>query len=317
LKKLLVQLQTLSGKVRTPAAIWAARAAVERALGDNTAARNSAGSALALDPKNLLALHERANAALSLGDSGAALNDANTVLKLSPGLLSGKLLLARAQVAGNNTGEAIETLDALDEKSKQTPEYKELRRAIAAADSDVVVENLAELEKMIEKDPKDIGALARLCTSARKVEPAKALEYCRRASELDPANINHAIGYAAALVQSKQFEPAVAILRRVIGAMPDNYTAHANLATALNQLKRYPEAIVEFEWLIEKKPDLAIAYYLLGIANDRLQKYPDAMARYQKFLSLADPQNNKTEIEDVNLRMPGLKKQVEKLRKKE
>jgi tetratricopeptide (TPR) repeat protein len=315
LKSLLAQLQVLTAKMRPLASTWVARAAIERALGDSAAAKTSAGKALILDPKNLAALHERAEALLALGDSSAALNDANSILKLSPDLLSGKLLLAGAQVSSGDTDEALKTLDSVGESAKQTPEYKELRQAILSARSDSG-DNLAELEKLIAADPKSLPVLARLCSAARKSDPARALDYCRRAAELDPANVSHAIGYAAALVQARQFDPAVQILRRLLSAAPENFTAHANLATALFELKRYPEAITEFEWLIEKKSDLAIAYYFLGIAYDSTQKYPEAMAHYQKFLSLADSSYNKSEIENVNLRLPALAKQIEKLSKK-
>lgn len=315
LKLLHAQLELLSMKMRPPVSVWVSRAAVERMLGDKTAARTSASKALALDPKNIPALHERGEAALALGDFTAAQNDADSILKLSPNLLSAKLLAVRARSAAGNLDEALKALDALDERSKQTAEFKELQKAILAARSDSG-DNLPELEKILAQDPKNIDALARLCAASRRAEPAKALDYCRRAAELEPANVSHAIGYAAALVQAKKFDPAVLILRRVLSAAPDNFTAHANLGTALFELKRYPEAITEFEWLIEKKPDLVMGYYFLGFAYDLTEKYPEAMIHYKKFLSLADSSYNKTQIEDVNLRLPGLAKQIEKSNKK-
>ena len=62
--------------------------------------------------------------------------------------------------------------------------------------------------------------------------------------------------------------------------------------------------------MAQKQPDLAITYYFLGIIYDRLTEYMDAMANYQQFLKLADAEKNKTEIEDVNLRLPALQKQI-------
>ncbi len=85
---------------------------------------------------------------------------------------------------------------------------------------------------------------------------------------------------------------------------------HANLATALFQLKKYEEAIPEFFWLAEKQPDLPITYYFLAISHDSLGKYMDAMANYQQFLRIADANENKLEIEKVNLRLPGLQKLI-------
>jgi tetratricopeptide (TPR) repeat protein len=314
LKGLLARLQVLTSKMRPPAMIWISRAAVERYLGDYAAARTSAGKALAIDQKNIPALQEHGEASLAASDSTEALNDSEAILKLAPDSLDGKLLRARSQAAAGNLDDALKTLDSLEERGKQTPAYRSVRQAIDAARSDAG-DNLAELEKQIAADPKNVAALARLCIAARKADPPKALDYCRRAAELEPANMSHVIGYAAALVQSRQFDQAVQLLRRVITAAPDNFTAHANLATALLELKRYPEAIVEYEWLVEKKPDLAIGHYFLAIAYDSALRLPDAMLSYKKFLSLADPGYNKAEIENVNLRLPALARQIEKLKK--
>ena len=106
--------------------------------------------------------------------------------------------------------------------------------------------------------------MGKLCHLLRVENPPKALDYCKRAYDIEPSNLNHAVGFGAALVQAKQFENAVNLLRDILRITPENQTVHANLATALFQLKRYQEAIVEFHWLTEKQPDLPIAYYFLA-----------------------------------------------------
>jgi tetratricopeptide (TPR) repeat protein len=142
----------------------------------------------------------------------------------------------------------------------------------------------------------------------RRDSPLKAAEYCRRASEAEPSNVTHVVGYAAALVQAKRFDTAVGVLRKVIAIAPDNSTAHANLATALFELKRYVEAREQYEWLAVKQPNLAAAYYFLAICYDRLGKNLDAMANYQQYLRLADPEKNKLDIDKVNLRLSQMQK---------
>ena len=91
---------------------------------------------------------------------------------------------------------------------------------------------------------------------------------------------------------------------------PDNATARANLAAALFQLKRYPEAKIEFLWLIRQQPDAAGPYYFLGVLHDELSEYMDAVANYQQYLRLADPNEHKTDIERVNLRLPQIQKLI-------
>jgi tetratricopeptide (TPR) repeat protein len=305
LKNLLEKVKVLTSKAKPTASIWASRAALENALGDKASAKTSLSRAVSIDPNNKNALITRAEIALSEGDYKTALQDAQMVSKLAPNSLPAKLLLARAFAANDRKDDAIKLLDSIQNPNA---DVTSLKNKLSAKDTD----NAAELEKQLEAEPKNADILARLCVTQRVANPLKALEYCRRASEVEPNNLNHAVGYGAALVQAKQYDNAVSVLRRIIQIAPDNYTAHANLATALYQLKNYAEAIKEFHWLTEKQPELAAAYYFLAISYDSLGQYLDAMANYQQFLKLADPKQSQLEIEKVNLRLPSLQKQLKK-----
>jgi tetratricopeptide (TPR) repeat protein len=144
----------------------------------------------------------------------------------------------------------------------------------------------------------------------KAAEPAKAINYCRLASEADPSNPNHAINFAGALIYAKQYASAEVVLRKILQLLPDNYTAHANLATALFQMKRFEEAKKEYQWLSAIKPNIPITYFFLAICHDNLQEYLDSMANYQSFLKLADAKANSLEIDKVNLRLPILQRQI-------
>ena len=303
LKELLAKIRSLTSKANPTASIWVSRAALERFLGDNPAAKTSLNRALLVEPKNKPALLESAEIAVSESDFAGASEIVKTLFQLSPNAVEVKLLQSRILALNGNPAEAIKILDSIENK---TAEVVELRGKISASGST----NAAELEKQLGKDQKNAALLGRLCTILRTENPPKALDYCRRAAEAEPDNINHAVGFGAALVQAKRYENAVQILRRILQIAPDNYTAHANLATALFQLKRFAEAKAEYLRLTEKQPDLPFAYYFLAITHDNLGEYLDAMANYQQFLKLADATSNKLEIEKVNLRLPILQKQI-------
>src|SRR5262249_34040360 len=147
--------------------------------------------------------------------------------------------------------------------------------------------------------------------SYRTDDPPRSLEYYRRASEIQPDAAEYAIGYASALVQSRNFADASRILRLVVQHNPQNYAAHANLATALYEGKRYNEAIPEYEWILAAKPEIAIAHYFIATSHDYLGEYPEALASYEKFLATADTRSNQLEIEKVKLRLPTLRRQIE------
>ena len=303
LTDLLAKITELSAKANPFASVWVARSALQRTLGKTPEARISVDKALSLDPKNKFALAQSAEIALVEGDTEKAAADANRLEKISPN--SEAILLVRARILAAN-GKVDEAVRLLETNSAPSPDGVTLRAKLVASG----LKNPAELEKQLETDTKNPQILSKLCTLFRRDDPSKALDFCRRASEAEPANINHAVGYAAALVQSRQFDAAVNILRKIIEIVPENWTAHANLATALFQLKRYSEAKAEFEWLTVKQPKLPAAYYFLAIAHDQLGEYVDAMANYQHYLRLADPVQNKLDIEKINLRLPLLQKQI-------
>jgi len=303
LKQLLTRIELLTAKANPTAAIWASRAALENALGDKTAAKTSLNRALSIDPKDKSALLELGEIAVSEGDTKTASEIAKTLSQIAPDSNYSKILQARLNAANGNAAEALKILDSIENK---TTDILLLREKIAASNS----VNSVDLEKQIESDPKNAALLGRLCNLLRTENPQKALDYCRRASEAEPNNVNHATGFGAALVQAKQYENAAFVLSRILQIAPDNFTAHANLATALFQLKKFAQAKKEYVWLTEKQPDLAIAYYFLAIAHDNLTEYLDAMANYQQFLKLADAEKNKLEIEKVNLRLPALQKLI-------
>lgn len=302
LGQLLSQLENLL-KSQSDASLWAARGAIENFLGNKESAKKSLNQAIALDSNNSFALSERAEIFAAEGNYQSAISDAQAILKSVPNSQSAKFRLARFYASGGNASESLKILNDLDDSNA---EVLALKNSITASRT----EDVSVLEKQLAGDAKNAVVLSRLCNLSRTVNPQKALEYCRRASEAEPNNLSHAVGYGAALVQARQFESAVILFRKILQIAPGNFTAHANLATALFESKNYPEAKKEYQWLIETKPDLAIAYFFLAISYDQMGEYTEARNNYQQFLKFADAGQNRLEIEKVNLRLPALEKLI-------
>ena len=309
LRELLLKIKSLTGKANPTAALWSARGALEAALGDNLSAKTSLNNALALDPKNIFALQSRVEIAIAENDFTKALNDARQLVQFSPNSTNAQVTLARVYAENGEQSQADKILNTLDPKDSSVIA---LRKALAESNST----DTKTLEAALEKDANNAALLGRLCILLRVENPSKALDYCRRAAAVEPNNLNHAVGYGAALVQAKEYAAAVSILQKIKQIAPDNYTARANLATALFQLKRYAEAVGEYQWLTEKQSKLAIGYYFLAISFDNLEQYKDAMANYQLFLKIADPTANQLEIDKVKLRLPTLEILLKKANKK-
>src|SRR5687767_4865526 len=143
LKPLLSKIQILTGKAKPTASIWASRAALERALGDRQAAKESVKNALSIDPKNITAFNERVEIPISEGDFAGALADAKTIVQLSKASPSANLLLARVYAASGKMPEAGKILDSLNQNDPSVIEF----RKILSTKGDESIENL---EKMLE-----------------------------------------------------------------------------------------------------------------------------------------------------------------------
>lgn len=300
---LLSKIRFLTTKPKVPANVWAARAALERKLGQTEPAKTSINKALSIDAENFFARSEKIELAIASGDFQTAIFEARNLSKDAPTLESPLILLARALALSGDSKEAVKVLESRQNPSK---DLLAVKNSITAGRD----QSIAELESLLAENEKNISALATLCLRSRVENPQKALEYCRRASEIEPANINHAIGFGAALVQLERFADAVGLFRGLLKAAPENYTIRANLATALFQMQDFSGAKTEYIWITQNQPDLAIAYYFLAISHDKLEEYIDALANYQQFLRLADQTQQKLEIEKVNLRLPILQRQI-------
>ena len=298
-----------------PALAWVGLALAEKANGNRVAATKALDHVLTNEPANVPALLERADLFTDEKNYEAAINDLRAAAKVKPDEkpVAIRLVYVLHQAGQDEAAQevaraaGIEVQVASDANANGvigTPEE------IEAANSDDPAIARQALEKLLEKNQRNAMLLGRLGASYRTEDPARSLEFYRRAAELEPAAAEYALGYAAALVQVHRYEEAAGILKRVVKASPDNYAAHANLATALYKAKRFQEAIPEYEWILSTKPDIAVAHYFIATSHDYLGEYPEALAAYERFLEIADAQTNQLEIDKVKLRLPTLQRQI-------
>ena len=308
---LLLSRRATSSKQVT-ASTWRKRAIIELGAGDRVAALASLDRALTLEPNNLGAIDQRAKLLLEVGDKARALDDLRALEKAGDGTnVPGALELAQMYEQAGRNEDALRVLDALSEKDRQATGVVALRAELTGGDGSSAEERAA-LEQLLQREPKNATLLGRLGAAYRRIDPVKSGEYYSRALEIEPNNAKFAVGYAAALIQNRQFAEAIAMLRRVLAHTPDEYTAHTNLALALFESKDFRGAISEYEWIAAARPDVAVTYFFLAIAHDNLQQYPEALAAYEKFLATANPASNQLEIDKVNLRLPVLRDQIKR-----
>ena len=298
-----------------PASSWIVLALAQKANGDNVAAEATLDRVLADQPQNVAALIERADILAANRQFETALLDLRAAAKVKPDdkAIASRLADVLQKAGKPEEAAAVAKAAGLDVQQQATSNGGVLgtpEEIEAANSTDPAVARKA-LEKLLAKNPRNAMLLSRLGASYRTDNPAQSLEYYRQAAEIKPDSPEYALGYASALVQARRFADAVALLRQVVRADPQNYAAHTNLATALYELKRYGEALPEYEWIVSAKPDIAVAYYFIATAHDYLGEYPEALASYEKFLAAADAKTNQLEIDKVKLRLPGLRRQIQ------
>lgn len=299
-----------------PLSSWIIKAMAERASGARAEAKASLDHVLTIDAHNIAALMERAEILLDENNYSMAIEDLKIANSIQP---EDKKILARLAFAYERAGKSDEGRRAAEAAGIVTQDRSDKVNAdvigtpeeIEAANSDDPSVSRKALEKLLVKNPDNALLLGKLGASYRTENPTRSLELYRHASQLQPQRAEYAIGYGAALVQARRFADAAMVLRRVVEAAPENFTAHANLATALYELKHYQEALTEYEWLLKTKPDLIVVYYFVATAHDFLGEYEQALLAYETFLTRADAKNNQLEIEKVKLRLPGLRRQIQ------
>ncbi|MDT7781508.1 MAG: hypothetical protein QOC99_4020 [Acidobacteriota bacterium] len=294
------------------ASLWVTRARAEITAKDTTAALKSFGRAMDVEPVNVEARLGRIDLLISTGEREHALEDIRTLEARAKSDWKLAVAVANRYGLAGHKDDARRVYEALPDEAKNSVEGKSLNAALTDLRCEDTPEARASLDRLVASDPKNAPALACLGHLNRTTDPARALDYFKRATEADTRNADYAVGYAAALVQLRRFPEAADILRRVIEAAPDKYEAHANLAAALYEMKLYNQAIVEYKWISQTRPELTVVNYFIATAHDYLGEYEEALAAYEAFLSHADARVNQLEIEKVNLRLPSLRNQIKR-----
>ncbi|NNE99848.1 MAG: hypothetical protein HKN25_12575, partial [Pyrinomonadaceae bacterium] len=229
LRALKNQLAGLAKEIDLPASIWISRGMLENALQDNLSAKISFGQALLIDRRNPEALKLMIDSHIIAREPTPAILLSKFLISFRPNDPEAKLLLARSYVADEKPEQALEVLDSFEKPYKAAMALKTAITSDRSEDPEI-------LQKLLENDQNNVSVLGRLCSVMRIKDPLKALEYCRRALELDKNNVNYAAGYGAALVQLKKYRAAITVLRGLLKYDAENYTVRANLATALFQM---------------------------------------------------------------------------------
>lgn len=94
---------------------------------------------------------------------------------------------------------------------------------------------------------------------------------------------------AVALLNARQYEPAVAELQRVLALSPKMPEAHVNMGFAMLGLQRFPSARKFFENAIDLRTTQVNAYYGLAVALEGMQDTGGALGAMRSYVHLSKP----------------------------
>lgn len=242
----------------------------------------------------------------------AAITDLKQAFQLSKEDLEIGYLLAESYGASGDKKMGLELATTLSAKAPETLKgpFSELLAQLGANDAAIT-----QFEQALAKDTKNVKYMKRLGELYLSIDPVKSAQYWRQVVALE-RNTDNIVGFASALLKAQQFEESIANFNIALADKPDYYEAHAGLGLALFKLERFALSAEQFIFVTRAHPENPIGFYFLAICFDRLGDYERALAGYQLFLKIASPKLNQLEIDKVNLRLPSLRRQLEKSGKK-
>ncbi|HEY8065550.1 MAG TPA: DUF6165 family protein [Methylosinus sp.] len=223
-------------------------------LGQDAAAIEHFGRAIAIDPNHAQALYGRAVALQKSGRPDAAIADHERSLRLDPGNVEGWLNYGAAlQMAGRGA----DAVDAYGRVLARAPNH-----AQALANRGLSLHAIGEDARAIEDYDRAIALLPsdpvplrnKAVSLARLARHEEALDCFARAFALDPSCLDAADGALSALIALRLFEDAVSFCDTVLSIAPGHVPALLTKANALHEAKRHVAALATFDEALALAP---------------------------------------------------------------
>lgn len=292
------------------AAFYVVYGEVLRETGNLPGALQAYTDGLLREPRNPLLLRGRAYTYLALKNPVQGMNDFQTAYRFDPDPETAADIVYASLAAGKSA----ETLDFAAEAVRKTPNSIRLQAGYGALLSETgqTAEAAQVYMELTKLEPRQANWWIRLGDALQTSDPEQATAAYEKALALNPRLADAQAGVAAGLLRSQKFEEAATKFQEILTSDANNYAAHAGLATALFKLDRFQPAAKEFIWMLERKPNVPVTYFFLGVCFDKMGDFPQALKAYEMFVQRADAKQNQLEIDKVNLRLPSLKRQIEK-----
>jgi protein O-GlcNAc transferase len=283
---------------------------------DLSTARRLYGEALALDPRNAVALIRSGLLEMQEGHAQAAINRIEQAIAAKPGdpryeFVLGEVLasVARWEEAAAAYQRSVEldplradvrfaqgrALQSAGDLAGAIDAYRaaaELQADLADAFNNIgnchqLLGDLGQAEtayrQTLSLRPSDAGAMSNLGTVLQATNRLdEAVTLLRAAANLEPAAPGHVVNLGAALCAQRQYAEAAQLLTGVIEREANNAEGAYNQGNALLGLGRVREAIRHYQTAVRLRPGYADAFNNLGNAFRELGEFGLAREAYEE-----------------------------------
>ena len=141
--------------------------------------------------------------------------------------------------------------------------------------------------QLLNRNPDHAGSLHLLgVIHFQRREHARAVDYIRRAIELEPKDSNFRHNLANALGALGRRDEAETQYRAAVGLKPDHVDAHGSLGTLLQEMGRLDDAEPHLREAYRLRPSSEIACNNLGILLCRKDAFDEAETRFREALQI-------------------------------
>ena len=167
-----------------------------------------------------------------------------------------------------------------------------MRRGVTLEQAGKIAEAIAEQEKALEVDPKQVQVHINLIALYGRTDQfEKAEEHYRAAVGLNPNQAEAHYNYGVLLVRQGKSQEAAQAFQEVVRVNPFYAEAHHNLGFLLEQQGRLAEALQQYQEAIANRPNYRLAHFHIGRILVSQNQYDEAI---QHFLRTLTPEDENT-----------------------
>jgi putative PEP-CTERM system TPR-repeat lipoprotein len=255
---------------------WIFLGQLERALGDNPAARDAFDKALELSPGNPAALLDRAALLLAMDALGPADADIAAILKANAQDPLGNYLQALAYAKRQNFRAAEISLQKMKAGLFAYPPAMYLL-AVVNLSQDQLAQGEDNITRFLTRLPNDEAGKALFATVLlRRSNLPRALAYLKDATEADPKSIRLLGLLADAYLRNGEKDAASATLDRIAALGPEDAELKTQLAAQRLRLGQADAAVADLEAATTLAPQSVQAGLLLVLTRLNANQLPEA-----------------------------------------